>query len=254
MNILDSKVAVITGAAGSIGQACARRFLEAGAKVMLVDINETGLNSVRNNLSDFADSIAYTKADVSRSEDTRTYIQQTVKKWGKIDIVVSNAGTIGDISPVAEYSEDVFDKVIAVNVRSSFLACKYAVPEMKQGGSIIITSSIMGVKADPGVVAYATSKHAVIGLMRSVAKEVAPLNIRVNVVAPGPVSNDFQQEVENRLGNILGLNATEWLNEKIPMHRHADPEEVASMMLFLASDQSSFSTGSVFMVDGGMHT
>ena len=124
---------------------------------------------------------------------------------------------------------------------------------MNDGGSIIITSSIMGTRADPGVVAYATSKHALIGMARVVAKEAAPRNIRVNVFAPGPVSNEFQDIIEERLTEIVGQNGTDFLNGIIPLGRHGKASEVAKMVLFLASDMSSFSTGSVFMADGGMN-
>jgi NAD(P)-dependent dehydrogenase (short-subunit alcohol dehydrogenase family) len=124
---------------------------------------------------------------------------------------------------------------------------------MNDGGSIIITSSIMGTRADPGVCAYAASKHALIGLARVVAKEAAPRNIRVNVLAPGPIENEFQTQIEDRLTEIVGRDGTEFLNAIIPLGRHGRAEEIARMVLFLASDQSSFSTGSVFMADGGMN-
>jgi NAD(P)-dependent dehydrogenase (short-subunit alcohol dehydrogenase family) len=124
---------------------------------------------------------------------------------------------------------------------------------MNDNGSIIITSSIMGVTADPGVCAYATSKHALIGLMRTVAKEAASRNIRVNVLAPGPIDNSFQSKIEERLTEVIGQDGTEFLNNIIPLGRHGHAEEVAQMVLFLASDRSSFSTGSVFMADGGMN-
>jgi NAD(P)-dependent dehydrogenase (short-subunit alcohol dehydrogenase family) len=123
---------------------------------------------------------------------------------------------------------------------------------MNDGGSIIITSSIMGVTADPGVCAYATSKHALIGLARTVAKEAASRRIRVNVLAPGPIDNSFQSGIEERLTEIVGRDGTEFLNGVIPLGRHGQAEEIARMLLFLASNQSSFSTGSVF-ADGGMN-
>jgi NAD(P)-dependent dehydrogenase (short-subunit alcohol dehydrogenase family) len=192
-------------------------------------------------------------ANVADASETQGYVDRTVARWGKIDVLFSHAGISGVIKPVTEFPEDVFDAVMATNVRGSFLACKYGLPKMNNGGSIIITSSIMGVRADLGCCAYATSKHALIGLARVVAKEAAARNIRVNVVAPGPVDNAFQTKIEERLTEVVGEDGTAMLNRIIPLGRHGRAEEIARMVLFLASDQSSFSTGSVFMADGGMN-
>ena len=139
-----------------------------------------------------------------------------------------------------------------VNVRGPFLACKFATPHMGAGGSIVITSSIMGVQANPNTVAYASSKHAVIGLMRSIAKELGPRGIRCNVLAPGPIDNDFQLAIENRMSKVMNIDATAMLNQRIALRRHGKADEIAQTVLFLASDMSSFSTGAVFMADGGM--
>jgi NAD(P)-dependent dehydrogenase (short-subunit alcohol dehydrogenase family) len=153
---------------------------------------------------------------------------------------------------VVDYPEDIFDRVMAVNVRGPFLGCKYALPKMREGGSIVITSSVVGTTSDPGIAAYAASKHAVIGLMRTVAKEAAPRGIRVNVVAPGPIENDFQRNVETGLSRAIGRDAGEFLDGLIPLGRHGQAEEIGRLVLYLASGQSSFSTGGVFMADGGM--
>lgn len=123
----------------------------------------------------------------------------------------------------------------------------------RNGGRILFTSSVVGVTSDPGICAYATSKHALIGLMRTVAKEVAARNIRVNVICPGPIDNSFQADIEEALSVVMGTNATEVLDGVTPLGRHAKAAEIAKMVLFLASDQSSYSTGSIFMADGGMH-
>ena len=252
MGRMSGKTCIVTGGAGSIGLASACRLLEEGGNVMLVDRDDAHLAKALKSLTHHGNRVATTTSDVTQTSDTRNYIRKTLDKFGKIDVLFSNAGASGDIKPITDFPEADFDTVMAVNVRASFLACKYAVPYMNDGGSIIITSSIMGVKSNANIVAYATSKHAVVGLMRTVAKELAPRNIRVNVLAPGPVDNGFQTDIENRLGAALGLDATAMLNQIIPLGRHARPEEIAAMVLFLASDQSSFSTGSVFMADGGM--
>jgi NAD(P)-dependent dehydrogenase (short-subunit alcohol dehydrogenase family) len=253
MGIMDGKVCIVTGGAGSIGLASAFLLLREGARVMLVGRNRDKLTKAMEQLSEYSASTAMVVADVSRSEDARKYVDETVARWGKIDVLFSHAGISGVIAPVTEYPDDVFDAVMAINVRGSFLACKYVLPRMNDGGSIIITSSIMGVTADPGVCAYATSKHALIGLMRTVAKEAAPRGIRVNVLAPGPITNGFQDDIEKRLTGIVGKDGTEFLNGVIPLARHGRAEEIARSVLFLASDMSSFSTGSVFMSDGGMN-
>ncbi|MBN2039004.1 MAG: SDR family oxidoreductase [Spirochaetes bacterium] len=253
MGVMDNKVCIITGGAGSIGVASAGLLLKEGARVMLVDNSRDNLNKAADDLKEYGDSVASVKADVSDTEQTIGYINQTVEKWEKIDVLFSNAGIHGANKPVTEFPEDVFDEVIKVNVRSSFLACKYGIPQMHDGGSIIITSSIVGVKGAPGVIAYTTSKHALVGLMRSVALEVTSRNIRVNLLCPGPVNNSFQADVETDAGRETGTDATAMFNSMIPLKRHARPEEIAGTVLFLASDQSSFSTGSIFMADGGLN-
>ncbi|MFP6732510.1 MAG: SDR family oxidoreductase [Rhodospirillales bacterium] len=253
MGQMDGKVCVVTGAAGSIGFASARAMLGEGASVLLVDIDEPALIRRLAEAGEFGDRVASKSADVADTESTIAYLGAAVERWGKIDVIFSNAGTSGEIAPITEYPEEVFDRVMAVNVRASFLACKYGLAQMNDGGSIIITSSIMGVQANPNIVAYATSKHAVVGLMRTVAKEAAPRNIRVNVIAPGPVDNEFQTDIEDRLGAVVGIDATKMINQAIPLKRHATADEIAGTVLFLASDQSSFSTGSVFMADGGLN-
>jgi NAD(P)-dependent dehydrogenase (short-subunit alcohol dehydrogenase family) len=253
MRIMSGKICIITGGAGSIGLASASLLLQEGARVMLVGHNEENLVRAAKTLNASPDFLGTVKANVADAQETQKYISQTVAKWGKIDVLFSHAGISGVVKPVTEFPDEVFDAVMATNVRASFLACKYGLPQMNDGGSIIITSSIMGVTADPGVCAYVTSKHALIGLMRAVAKEVAGRNIRVNVLAPGPIDNSFQLKIEERLTEVIGQDGTEMLNRAIPLGRHGRAEEIARSVLFLASDQSSFSTGSIFMADGGMN-
>jgi len=249
---LEGKTCVITGGAGSVGAATGTLFLKEGARVMLVDSDVAALDRAAAALEATPDRLTTCRADVSRTEDVQRYIRAATETFGPIDVLFSHAGVAGVISPVTDYPEDVFDAVVAVNLRGSFLACKYGLPAMNDGGSIIITSSIMGVTADPGVSAYAASKHALVGLARVVAKEAAGRAIRVNVLAPGPIANPFQTRIEERLTEVVGQDGTEFLDHAIPLGRHSRPEEVAQTALFLASDQSSFSTGAVFMVDGGM--
>jgi NAD(P)-dependent dehydrogenase (short-subunit alcohol dehydrogenase family) len=253
MGLLEGKICVVTGAAGSLGLASTAEFLREGARVMLVDREQAALNRAVAALNVPADRVATCAANVADSGETQRYIDATVKRWGKIDVLFSNAGISGVVSPVTEYPEDIFDAVMAVNVRASFLACKYGLLQMNDGGSIIVTSSVVGVTSDPGICAYATSKHAVIGLVRTVAKEAAPRRIRVNVIAPGPIDNGFQKGIEDGITAAIGRDATKLLDSMIPLHRHAQAAEIARAVMFLASDQGSFTTGSVLMADGGMH-
>jgi NAD(P)-dependent dehydrogenase (short-subunit alcohol dehydrogenase family) len=250
MGLLDGKVAIVTGGAGSIGRATAKLFLKEGARVMLVDLEADNLRRAAEGGD--PGRLATTAADVTKSADVEAYVAATVARFGKIDVLFSNAGNLGLIKPIADYPVEVFDAVLAVHVRGAFLACKYGLAAMNDGGSIIITSSVAGVRGDAGPYGYITAKHAQVGLMRAVAKEAAARRIRVNTLHPGPVDNEFQATVERQLGAVIGRNATDFFNELIPLHRHADPVEIARAALFLASDQSSFTTGSLLMVDGGM--
>lgn len=252
MGIMEGRVCIVTGGAGSLGLESGRLLIKEGAKVMLVDNQEEKLGRAVASLRGDPNLVSTVVADVSDAAQTKNYIERTVEKWGKIDVLFSNAGISGVIRPITEFPEEVFDAVLAVNVRGSFLACKYGIPVMNDGGSIVINSSVVGVTSDPGICAYATSKHALIGLMRTVAKEVAGRKIRVNVVCPGPIDNEFQANVEVGLSAALGTDATRFLDGVIPLGRHGRAEEIARMVLFLASDQGSFSTGGVFMADGGM--
>ncbi len=253
MGKLHDKVCVVTGAAGSLGLASAEAMLAEGAKVLLVDRTNQQLAEAAKTLDRYKDRIALCAANVAEVSETQKYIGEAVKQFGKIDVLFSNAGISGVIAPIAQYPDELFDQVMAVNVRASFLAIKYAQPHMNDGGSIIVTSSVVGVTSDPGICAYATSKHAVIGLVRTAAKELAGRNIRANIVAPGPIDNSFQKNIEDGITKATGHDGTKLLDSFIPLHRHAKAEEIARTVLFLASSDSSFSTGSVFMADGGMH-
>jgi NAD(P)-dependent dehydrogenase (short-subunit alcohol dehydrogenase family) len=251
---MQGKVCVITGGAGSIGAASAKLLLGEGAKVMLVDLSEAALKKAAADIDGATggDAIAWCIADVTKSDQVKTAIARTVATFGKIDVLFSNAGNFGTVAPIADYPEDVFDSVIAVHIKGAFLCAKHAVPQMNDGGSIIITSSVAGVTGDPGVYGYITAKHGQIGLMRVLAKELAGRNIRVNTIHPGPVDNDFQLSVEKKLGELIGRDGTQFFNDIIPLRRHVRPDEVARAVLYLASDASSFTTGSLLMVDGGM--
>ena len=254
---LEGKVAVITGATGGIGSAAARLFAQEGASVALVDLDEAALQETVRSIGE--EKASYTVADVTQPEQTQAYINAAVDRWGGIDVLLANAGIEGTLSPITDYPVDVFDRVMAVNVRGVWLGIKYVVPVMsgRGGGSIVITSSTAGIGGSAEMSAYTTSKHAVIGLMRTAALEGAPSGIRVNTVNPAPIETRMMRSIEDMRVAALDDSkvtvevAKQSFAERIPLQRYGNPEEVARMMLFLASDDSSYCTGGVYMVDGG---
>jgi NAD(P)-dependent dehydrogenase (short-subunit alcohol dehydrogenase family) len=250
MGQLDGKVCIVTGAGGSIGAETARLMLAEGGKVMLVDKSADGLARVAAGLP--ADRIATAIADVANAEQVRAFVDATVARFGPIDVLFSNAGNDGPLIPTVDYPEDIFDQIITTHVRGGFLVCKYTLPKMKDGGSVVITSSITGVKGVAGNCSYVAAKHALVGLMRCLAKEMAPRGIRVNTVNPGPIDNDFMRTAERSMSKMLGRDAGAMFDQLIPLGRHGRVEEVARAVIFLASDQSSYTTGSTLMVDGAL--
>lgn len=246
---LQGKVCLITGGAGSIGLASAQVLQSHGAKIALVDRDTEALAKAAAALG--PDVLTIT-ADVAAEPDAARYTAETVARFGRVDVLFSNAGNFGTVAPIEHYPTETFDAVLAVHVRGAFLAAKYGVPHMGRGGSIIITSSVAGLRGDPGVYGYITAKHAQTGLMRVLAKELAPRGIRVNTINPGPVANDFQARVEGDLTPLLGRDATQFFDDNIPLGRHATPQEIAASVLYLASDQSAYTTGLILSVDGGM--
>jgi NAD(P)-dependent dehydrogenase (short-subunit alcohol dehydrogenase family) len=248
---LNGKVAIVTGGASGIGLATGRLLAEQGAKVLLVDLQEDLLHKVVVKVA--SASVSYVEADVSLPDQTERYVQTAIDRYGGLDILISNAGVVGVKSSIVDYPLEVFDQIIAVNLRGVWLSLKYAIPEIQKrgGGSIVITSSIAGVKGSAGGSAYCASKHGVVGIMRAAAIECAPFGIRVNTVHPGPIETPMVEEhVRSRHPDALeeGKKA---LIESTLLKRYGSPEEVATIMLYLASDESRYCTGGIYMVDGG---
>ena len=251
MKKLENKVAIITGGAGSIGKTTAKLFLEQGAKVLLVDMQEEGLKKTVDELG--STSVKYSVADVTKAADVQRYVADAVKAFGKIDVFFNNAGIEGVVKPVVDYPEDIFDKVIAVNVKGVWLGNKYVLPHMKDGGSIILTSSVAGIMGSLNVSAYIASKHAVVGLMRNLSLEAAPRRIRVNTINPSPVDNRMMRSLEAGFAPGHAEAAKRELEKAIPLGRYAEPVEIGQLVLFLASDESRFITGTTQVIDGGMN-
>ncbi len=241
MDRLARKVALITGGAGAMGRTAAKLFAAEGARVLIVDRDERGLEMALAEIG--SDEVSEFVADVTSAKDNLAMVEAAEARYGGLDIVLANAGIEGDQSPLLEISEESFDEVMNVNLKGPFHAIRAAAPalERRGGGSIVVTSSIASTRG--GVAAYTTSKTAVTGLVRSAAKQLAPMNIRVNSINPGPTSSPMLMRIDEKV--------REQLLPKIPMGRFAQLEEIASVMLFLASSDSSFVTGKSHLVDGG---
>ena len=253
---LSGKVAVITGGAGGIGRAAGRLFAAEGARVLLADVNDGALRQVVDDIA--SEAVSHAAADMTQPDDVRQVFETAVERYGGVDVFLANAGVEGELHAIPDYPVEVFDHVMAVNVRGVWLGVREAIPLMRRrgGGSIVITSSVAGVRGTAGMSAYTTSKHAVIGLMRTAALECAADGIRVNTVNPAPIETRMMRSIEEMRTSRLGADATVEAVKasnaaRIPLRRYGDPEEVARLMGFLASDDSRFCTGGVYMVDGG---
>lgn len=250
---MEGKVAVITGGAGGIGLETANRFLDEGAEgILLVDVEENQLKDAAKSLE--SDNVKFFRADVSKSKDVKAYTDKAIQEFGRIDILFLNAGIEGVVKPLTEYPEEMYDKVLSVNVKGVWLGLKHAFPHMKEngGGSVIITSSVAGLQGTPNVMAYVTSKHAVIGSMKVAALEGAEHGIRVNTIHPSPVDNRMMRSLEEGFAPGEAEEAKKGFEQTIPLKRYADNGDIANLALFLASDESSFITGSTYSIDGGM--
>lgn len=252
MERLKDKVAIITGGAGGIGMATATLFLKEGAKVVIVDLDKEALEKAT--FAQAHENLSYCVADVSKAKDNEKFVKNTLEVHGKIDIFFANAGIEGTSKPISEYPEAMFDKVIAVNLKGVWLGCQYVIPKMEVGGSVMITSSVAGLKGFAGLGAYVATKHAVIGIMRVAALENAERKIRVNTIHPGPVNNDMMRRIEKDISPENPNEVMEGFEATVPFGRYVESDEIADMALFLASEDSKFITGCIHVVDGGMLT
>ncbi len=249
---LDGKVAIITGATGGIGEATAARFLEEGASVMLVGRSKEKLKATRERLAEF-EAIADFVADAADEQATEASVEAAIEAFGGVDILLANAGTEGNFAPIENLSVEEFESVFRTNVLGVWLSMKHAVEPMKRrgGGSMIALSSIAGMIGFPTMAPYIASKHAVYGLVKTAALELAESAIRVNAIGPGPIDNRMMRSVESQFNPEDPNAGHEFVLTTVPMRRFGTNEEVANLALFLGSDESSFCTGGIHMIDGG---
>ena len=241
---LKGKAAVVTGAGQGIGAAIARLFAAEGARLVLADMRSGPATGVVEEVTSGGGEAVFVQADVTSDSDCKRMIDTAIERFGALDILVNNAGIAGK-GTVTEATEEMWDRVMAVNLKSIFLACRHAVPHMERagGGSIVCIASVAGMTGEMGQVAYNTSKHGVIGLVRCMAYDHAAAGIRVNAVCPGAIDTPLLSPLtEERLTRLEGLHM---------MRRLGRPEEIANAVLYLAGDESSFITGAAHVVDGG---
>lgn len=238
-----SKVAIITGAASGIGRAAAIKLASQGMKLVIVDFNEKDGQETLELVKKQGGEGIFIQADVSKSEDVQNFVNQAKQTYGRIDVFCNNAGILPSFTLLDEYEDEMFDRVIAVNLRGAFLGMKYVLQVMREqkSGSIINTSSAAGIRSQPYLSIYAASKHGLVGLTKTAASEYGPMGIRINAVCPGGVKTGMTTGMGEPDPAAVG-----------PSGRMANPEEIAHVIAFLASDEASYVNGAIMPVDGGL--
>ena len=249
----EGKVVVITGAAGGIGRASAERFASEGARVVAVDLPNSPLDETVAAVEGAGGEALAVGADVTVWADHERYVQETLERFRGIDCFFNNAGIEGWVGPLVDYPEDVFDQVIAVNLKGVWLGLKAVAPAMRQrgAGAIVNTASTAGLGATPSLVAYGASKHAVIGITRSAAMEFAADKIRVNAICPAPIETRMMRSIERGGHPDDPEGRRQTIAAGLPLGRYGEPHEVAALVAFLCSDEAGFITGSFYPIDGG---
>jgi short-subunit dehydrogenase len=253
----SGQVAIVTGAGGGIGRAVSLALSDVGAKLLLVDLSEEAGLETEAQIVKRGGTAVFVSADVSQQQDVEAYVKVAMDTWGRIDIFMNNAAWQGEINSIVNYSVDMFDKVMGINVRGVFLGLKSVLPVMiKQGkGAVINTASLGAYIGTRNLGPYTASKHAVLGLTKTAALEVARKGIRVNAVCPGPVDTEMIRRIESAQAKdqASAISLREQRAASIPDGRYADPAEVANLMVYLASDYASHVTGQGIQINGGSH-
>lgn len=253
--LLRDRVAIITGGGKGMGRGMAVRFAEEGCKVAIADIDIEAANSTVSQVKEKGSEGLAIQCDVTDGNQVRETVQKVVDKFKKIDILVNNAGAIAPHKPIEDITEDEWDKVLALNLKSHFLFCKHVVPHMKKAryGKIIGISSIGGIQPPAHEIHYNTAKAGIIGFTYDLGKELAPLNITVNAILPGPIRTSFYERVTGTMSDEeKDKFFNEGLGRKVPMQRPGTPEDIAGTALFLASELSAYVTCETLCVTGGL--
>jgi NAD(P)-dependent dehydrogenase (short-subunit alcohol dehydrogenase family) len=247
------RVALITGAGNGIGRAAALGFAKGGAKVVVVDRDPAGGEATAGIIRQQGSEACFAAADVTKSAEVQNYVKSALDAYGAIDCFFNNAGVEGKWAHTAEYDEDMFDTVIGVNVKGVFLGLRHVLPVMlrQKRGAVVNTASVAGLVATPGMPAYVASKHAVIGLTKTAAGEVARHGVRVNAVCPGPVDTRMIHSLEAQISPADPASVSRRYRSAIPLGRYVTTDEIANTVLFLCSDFAAAITGAQYVVDGG---
>lgn len=250
----EGKVVVVTGAAAGIGREAALRFAAEGAAVVVVDLPGDGIAETITMVEAAGGRAAGVAADVTVEAQVQTYVAAAVEAFGGLDVLINNAGIEGRVGPLTTLEVDDFDRVINVNVRGVWLGMKHAAPAIaaRGGGAIVNTSSVAGLGGTPGIIAYGASKHAVVGMTKSAAMELAPMNIRVNAVCPSPVETRMMRALEAGMNPDDPEAVHALVAAGIPLGRYGESSDVVALMCFLSSDEATFLTGAAIPIDGGM--
>ena len=249
----DREVAIVTGGGNDIGRASCLAFAATGARVVVVDIDAAAARASAEAVQAQGGEAIWIPADVGESAEVRRYVQAALDRYGRIDVLFNNAGIAGVQAPVVDYPEDVFERVMRVNFMATVFGIQQVLPTMiaRGKGAIVNMASVSGTVGAPTMAAYASSKHAVIGLTRSTAGEVGRQGIRVNAVCPGPIDTALI-DVLHRGINPQDPGAVKAFNVgRNPMGRYGQPQEVAKVVVFLASDAASYVNGAAWLIDGG---